>query len=251
MNSQRAKRAFTLVELLVVIGIIALLISILLPVLNRAVEQGRRTQCMSNHRTFVMAWRQYAQENRDMLVNSHTGAIGLPVPFALGTGDWPIGPNGSTIHVEGSSEAAIKYGSLFPYLRNVKVYHCPGDMNFHIRSYAINGYLNGEGTCVKKMSQIKNPAVKTVCTIDEYDWRGDENGYNMGSYMITGNGDPSWIDPPGTYHADGCCLGFVDGHAEYWHWQDPRTLHMQSPGISTPGNPDLVRIQQARGDWYP
>src|SRR5437763_1186724 len=57
-------RAFTLVEVLVVIGIIALLIAILMPSLNRARAQARRIQCMSNQRQLTHAWLMYADEFR-------------------------------------------------------------------------------------------------------------------------------------------------------------------------------------------
>jgi len=70
MTNRKQKSAFTLVELLVVIGIIALLIAILLPALSKARKQARRTQDLSNIRQVAIACVAYATENK---------------------GDWPLG----------------------------------------------------------------------------------------------------------------------------------------------------------------
>ncbi len=63
-DSNKTKRAFTLVELLVVIGIIALLISILLPTLGKVRATANTTKCLSNLRQIATAYNLYLTESR-------------------------------------------------------------------------------------------------------------------------------------------------------------------------------------------
>jgi prepilin-type N-terminal cleavage/methylation domain-containing protein len=61
------RRAFTLVEMLVVIGIIVLLIGLLFPVLSRVQKAGKQTQCMNNLREIGHFYLLYAQQNEDAI----------------------------------------------------------------------------------------------------------------------------------------------------------------------------------------
>jgi len=81
------RRAFTLVELLVVIGIIAVLIAVLLPALSKARQAGVRAACLSNIRQLQIAQTMYAAAQKNCLVYAGDGTeqgswIGLLQPYS-------------------------------------------------------------------------------------------------------------------------------------------------------------------------
>lgn len=66
-RSHQASKAFTLVELLVVVSIIALLVAVLLPSLQKAREQARSVKCLANLHAYALAMMTYTAEHRDFL----------------------------------------------------------------------------------------------------------------------------------------------------------------------------------------
>ena len=103
---RRTRAAFTLVELLVVIGIIALLMAILLPSLSRAREQSRRVKCLANLRSLGHAMYLYANDFRDRLPNGNLPGDANPA-------------NGDQVLV-----AMAKQYNLTP-----GIFYCPSDVD--------------------------------------------------------------------------------------------------------------------------
>jgi prepilin-type N-terminal cleavage/methylation domain-containing protein/prepilin-type processing-associated H-X9-DG protein len=110
----RRRAGFTLVELLVVIGIIALLISILLPALQKVKESANRVKCASNMRMVLIGMAMYCQSNKDFYAIP-SGVEEVYSPTATGVA-------ASLMYYEdpvtGAQGGVINYsaGSLWPYL---------------------------------------------------------------------------------------------------------------------------------------
>src|ERR1700728_1324157 len=150
MRLPRFKRGFTLVELLVVIGIIALLIAILLPALGKARQQARQLQCMNNERQLLSALLMYTQDNDGYLpcdasqgVKGYIDDDSTPWnPYAVERNPWwAEGANGIANPITGYVGTPTSPGFLVRYLgqsrisvANVNaifpspaVVHCPDD----------------------------------------------------------------------------------------------------------------------------
>src|SRR5258708_2639186 len=121
----RKRNAFTLVELLVVIGIIGLLISILLPALSRAREAAAGVKCLSNLRTLGMAVSMYNGENKGHYPGRGISGGPSPVP-STGTAPTP------DEWIYWGTNSDIGQSALAPYLGTVghadpASFRCPSD----------------------------------------------------------------------------------------------------------------------------
>jgi type II secretory pathway pseudopilin PulG len=258
--SRGNRSAFTLVELLVVVGIIIALAGLLLPVLGGAREQGRRAQCLSNLRQLTAAWIAYAHDNDSHLCSADLGL----------TWSW-CGPTTNHNDIVGDlmfPQLQLEKGVLWGYLKDAKVYRCPDDpspVEARRCSYQININMSGTVTTDPLGEKVnsKDPLRSNINFI-----RLDDIPNTASAFVWIEGANPavtlrkcfnSPSPPENTFRRDGwpgnnhrgnspgTGISFADGHAIFWQYADSRTVNLveslaaglDGPVVPRPGRPSL------------
>ena len=222
----RRTRAFTLVELLVVIGIIAILIGLLLPTLARARESSRRAACLSNLRQVAMAMRFYAYDNRDQ----------VPLGYRAGNKQF-------NSMVRGSNNRLVLFGWLYAggYMKVPSVFFCPSDndprsmMNTEINPWppapdGAPGVMIYEGYGLRPQIEIPDDSAQLVTlglSLPRL------NRFRNKAVTADLTAVPARVD---TRHVRGINVLYGDGSAK---WVDRKAFHadlMQCTGINAMWN---------------
>ncbi len=259
---EKRKSGFTLIELLVVITIIALLVSILMPSLNKAKQQATATVCLANLKSLSTAYIMYSDSNGGHIPG---GFVARSNQTALiHKAQWVFAPqdeNGNPKDIPSATAYAtledringIKRGSLWKYIKKHEVYNCPGDkrmkkpistnmvnheLNYMIyRSYSIPDCLSGPQSPetyvinpVKMFNRVKTPTEK-YCFIEVADPGDGGFNYNHGGWSFNPWGLNRPWDPMAPFHNSSGIFAFMDGHAERHKWEHQNTVDFCESGM--------------------
>ncbi len=212
----RKSLAFTLVELLVVVAIIALLISIMLPSLSRAKAIARMVKCSTNQYAIGRAAHMYAAAYNDF-VPRDSGWSNPPHPawlfFGARFSDYVGGP---FIPIEHDTDDAY----LYDIFKEIPAYQCPSfvaEYPQYVLTYLSNGYNFKDptqwGSPMTKLSKMPYPpaSVGYICEINhEYLPSGPSVGYPdgtevFGCYDFLGrrNSSGTLVENSASFHENG------------------------------------------------
>jgi len=271
-HSTTISSGFTLIELLVVIAIIAILAAMLLPALARAKDKATRIQCMNNHRSLMLAWRMYVDDNQDVLPYASETAPGAGTVGAWAQGKMDFDPAN---RYNWDADYALKTSPLWAYAKAAAIWKCPADKSFvtvngvqkpRVRTMSMNYWLGAAGgkhytglpasepvtkwTLYKKFTELAaNPGAASIFVF--LDMRTDS--VDAGNFGVCMDGYPSnpgayrFWDLPGVQHGKGCSFSFADGHTELKKWKDARTAPETLVGddkFTSAGNPDIAWMQE-------
>jgi prepilin-type N-terminal cleavage/methylation domain-containing protein/prepilin-type processing-associated H-X9-DG protein len=228
MNKQRG---FTLIELLVVIAIIAILMSILMPALKRAREQGKRMVCFNNLKQLQLCWLLYADDYDGKIMNGdggHDHGTAPAVEVAWVGQCWHNNYQNGDQLPEPDQIVQIQRGSMWRYCKDLKLYKCPTGFRGEMLTYTIMDSMNaypqpgnthGRGAVdkliIKSKEAIKSSPQRIVFL--------DEGWVTPDSYAVHYDRE-TWWDDPKCRHGDGVVLSMADGHSEYWKWKGQDTI---------------------------
>lgn len=237
-----SRRAFTLVEVLVVIAMIAILAAMLLPTLDRAKARGKQIACTNHLKQLAMGWQMYAADNNNRLVEN--------LPAAQSTNSWVAG--NMRVSNDATNTALLRQGRLFPYANHTAIYRCPDDPSrthgrAHVRSYAMNAWMGsrqmennsyrggGYRTFVRDSETAAAGPATLWVMIDQH-----RDSIDDGWFLVTMDDSRPFADFPTTQHQRGYALNFADGHAEVYKLRGT----ISRPGATSPKDADWLRLKQ-------